>query len=318
LAPGARFCFACGKPVNVTAPSITPGPVRLAVTPISDASVPPLTPTHAAPRAQPGGNAITWPFHQPSWLASLWILLVGWFFLPLPMTISFGWLMDAAARQARHDPERLPKARNLFRMYRDGLTFWLALAAYFVVPLMIFTWIFAKVEASIVEEINAWIMGAILNPIIPAINFLRGIFSVILAVSSLGTAPPLQPIALYPHETFANEVTKLATEYFSLLAIYAICFIIAYLLFLAGTIHFAVTRRIGDYFRIFKNLGLVVAHLYRFLWLVLLLALLNFAIGWITPTGLVGFVLSVTFGVWITADLLGGLAAKLCDLKAVE
>ncbi|MGA2260621.1 MAG: hypothetical protein ABSH28_04195 [Acidobacteriota bacterium] len=70
-----------------------------------------------ASESQPNGNALTWPFYQTHWFFSLCILLVGWFPVPIPMTFTMGWLLDATGRRGRRESTRLPQVRNLGRMY---------------------------------------------------------------------------------------------------------------------------------------------------------------------------------------------------------
>jgi hypothetical protein len=260
---------------------------------------------HAASDAQIRGNAITWPFVQKNWFSSLWILLIGWFPLPLPMILSFGWLLDAAGRRARRDPELLPKARNLPGMYGHGIVFWFMLAIYFVIPLMIFGVIFSAEVTLITEAINHWIADWLTNFFIQVINFVIGIVS-------------LEPMALRPQQSFADLILHLITDYFSVVLALFIYLVIANALFLAGTMRFATTGKISSYFRIFKNLGLIMAHLPRFIWLLVLLLLLNLVLVLMLGAGPVGFFLAVTSGVWIAAYLIGHLAATLRDLKAID
>src|SRR4051812_2234461 len=88
--PGAHFCSTCGKPLSqFTAPTgdlahASNGGALLAVP--QSASM--------AGQVSVNDNPFTWVFHQKGWLGSIWILLIGWFFTPLPMTLSFGWMLD--------------------------------------------------------------------------------------------------------------------------------------------------------------------------------------------------------------------------------
>src|SRR5262249_3758304 len=95
--PGAHFCAACGKPIlQFGAAAIAPAG-DLAVAPAgAGAAGIPQTASGAA-RVSVHDNPITWVFHQKGWLGSVWILLIGWFFTPLPMTLSLGWMIDAIA-----------------------------------------------------------------------------------------------------------------------------------------------------------------------------------------------------------------------------
>lgn len=268
--------------------------------PYAPTAVPPA-PAYVASNAQPRVNAITWPFHQSNWFSSLWIVLVGWFPLPLPMILSFGWLLDAAGRRAHRDPELLPQARNLLRMYWHGLVFWCALAVYFVAPLMIFSAIFSVEVALINEEVDEWLVGWLANLAIPIANSFIGLFS-------------LKPINLIAQQSFAELFLQEVTRYSTVVVALIIYLIIADSLFLAGTLRFVATGKISAYFRFFKNLGLVIAHFPRFLWLLLLLLLLSL----VASIPVVGGLLLLTAGVWITGNLIGNLAAKFRDMKAID
>ena len=65
---------------------------------------------------------------------------------------------------------------------------------------------------------------------------------------------------------FAALFLQELTSYSEVVLALVIYLIIAASLFLAGTLRFATTSKISSYFGLFKNLGLVIAHLPRFLW----------------------------------------------------
>ena len=261
VALGAHFCPACGRPVNIAAaprqlddvPTVTLQRDTPAATSNS-----PREPENATSEGVWQGNAITWPFHQKNWFASLWIVLVGWFPLPLPMILSFGWLLDAAGRRAHGECQLLPKARDLLRMYLHGVVVWFALAIYFILPLMIFGAIFSVEFEQINEDIGKWLAGWLTNLLVQFANFFIGIFS-------------SQGISLVAQQTFAALFLQELTSYTGVVLALVIYLIIAASLFLAGTLRFATTSKISNYFGLFKNLELVIAHLPRFLWTLLLL-----------------------------------------------
>ena len=294
VALDAHFCSACGRLANVAITSDAASIVNLQ--PDTPAAISSSThvPQNVSSEGAVRDNAITWPFHQKNWFSSLWILLVGWFPLPLPMILSFGWLLDAAARRAQSKTELLPKARDLLRMYLYGIVVWFALAIYFIFPLMIFGAIFSVEFERINEDFGRWIVGWLTNVLIQFANFFIGIFS-------------SEGIPLVAQQTFAALFLQELTSYSGVVLALVIYLIIGVSLFLAGTLRFAATSKISSYFGLFKNLGLVIAHLPRFLLVALLLLVLNLVLGLIP---VVGSLLWVTSGVWIIAYLIGSLATK--------
>jgi Protein of unknown function (DUF4013) len=252
-------------------------------------------PDNVTPESAVRGNAITWPFHQKNWFSSLWIVLVGWFPLPLPMILSFGWLLDAAGRRAHGNSELLPKTRDLLRMYMHGVVVWIALAIYFILPLMIFGAIFSVEFERINEDIGKWLAGWLTNLLIQFANFFIGIFL-------------SEGIPLVAHQTLAAFFLQEITSYSEGVLALVIYFIIAVSLFLAGTLRFASTSKIGSYFGVVTNLGLVIAHMPRFLWVALLILLLNLVLGSIPA---VGSLFWLTSSVWIIAYLIGDLASRI-------
>ena len=308
---GAHFCAACGKPVSqFGATAVGPaGDLAVAATGAGAASAPET----ASPAVQfrVNDNPFTWVFHQKGWAGSIWILLIGWFFTPLPMTLSFGWMIDAIARRARGDSRRLPRSRDLLHMVRDGLVVWLAIFLIFAVPIVVFGAIFTVVDMEAANRITAWVLGRIFNPYIPSWN---GFASFVNEIGIFGTLPAfglLEPIS------FGRLIGELIAEAAGLLLFYIVYVVVATLGFLAGTIRFALSRKIGDYFHPFHNFRLATAHLGQFTVVILLLTALHF-VNTILLVSAVGSILVITFGIWIKADLVGRLGARLKELDAVE
>jgi len=153
----------------------------------------------------------------------------------------------------------------------------------------------------ITEEVNESLVGWLLNLAIPIANSLIGLFS-------------LKPIDLVAQQSFAELFRQEVTRYSTVAVALIIYLIVADSLFLAGTLRFVSKGKISAYFRLLKNLGLVIARFPRFLWLLLLLLLMNL----VALIPVVGGLLGLTAGVWITAYLIGNLAVKLRDMKAID
>ena len=302
LSLGAHFCGACGKPV-----------AQLSATAVaSDLAAGGGAPTaSAATQVRINDNPFTWVFHQKGWLGSVWILLIGWFFTPLPMTLSFGWMIDAIARRAGGDSERLPKARDLLHMVRDGLVFWLAVIVIFALPVVVFGALFTVLDSEAANRITAWVLGRIFNPYIPTWNTFANFMNTIGVFGTLPMLDLLEPIS------FRQLTAELIAQAAGLMLFYVAYFVVATLGFLAGTIRFALSRKVGDYFRLFRNFKLAVSHLWRFILVVLLLMVLHF-VNTALVLSTIGTIVVITFGIWIKADLVGRLGARLKELKALE
>ena len=308
---GARFCAACGKPVAAMAqPSVTSATSAAVVATAAGASGAGAGGISDAVKVRIHDNPFTWVFHQKGWLKSVWILLIGWFFTPLPMTLSFGWMIDAIGRRARGDAERLPRARDLLHMVRDGLVVWLALVLIFVIPLMFFAVAFAWDNQFVWDKIVAWLLGGILNPIIPIYDEIAQFVNAV-TFGAFGTLPVFEQLE---HVTLLQLIQELVVAILSLALIYVVYLAFATLAFLGGTVRFASSRKTGDYLHVFRNFSVAMAHLWRFAVVLLLLGLLVFVSGWLAAS-VVGSILVVTFGVWITADIIGRLGARLKELK---
>jgi len=287
VAPDAHFCAACGSALALTAAPGQPVAMTMQAASIGEAE-------------KPRGNAITWPFYRANWFASLWMVLIGWFPLPLPLTISAGWLIDAAARRARRDTDPLPHARNFLRIYRDGLVIWVMSSLYFIIPLLVFGAIFSAEVALISQQVDEWIATRMTNFGIEMVN-------TVLTAMSLGQ------VEQYPLPTFANFLVQEIELYSTVLFAPFVYLCVAVPLFLAGTVRFVITGKISSYFRFFKNFALLIAHFPRFLWAMLLL----FALSLITYVPFIGVLLWLTAGIWVTAYFIGDLAARMRDIKAV-
>jgi hypothetical protein len=292
--PGAHFCAACGKPVSVAAsPSVSPA-VAAATLPISDSALPPLA-APALPAAHPAGNAITWPFHQANWFSSLWMVLLGWLPLPMPMTINFGWLLDAAGRRGRGETELLPKAHNLPRIYLHGLIFWLMVVLYFVIPLALLGMIYASEVAQLSAAFDEWLATWFLNLGIQGAN------AVIAVATDLR-------IGLYPQPSLVEFFVDAMERYAAVIWAPMVYCVLAFPLFLAGSVRFAITGKARSYFQVLHNFRIVVGHLPRFLWVLVLLFALNLML---MSVGIIGALLWLTAAVWIAAYLAGNLAAAV-------
>lgn len=309
--PGAHFCAACGKPVSqFSATAVAPaGDLAVAAAGAGGASG--AQTASVAARVSVNDNPFTWVFHQNGWLGSVWILLIGWFFTPLPMTLSFGWMIDAIARRARGDPERLPKARDLLHMVRDGLVVWLAVVLIFAVPIVVFGGAFAFLDTEAANRITAWVLGRIFNPYIPAWDAFANFVNAIGAFGMVPTFGLLEPIS------FEQLITEIIAQGAGLLLFYMAYLVIATLGFLAGTVKFALSRKVGDYLHPFANFQLAAAHLWRFIVVLLLLTALHY-VNAILLVSTIGSILVVTFGIWIMADIVGRLGATLKQLRALE
>jgi ribosomal protein L32 len=309
--PGAHFCASCGKPVlQFSATAVAPaGDLAAAGTGAGPASVPQTA--SAAVQVRFSDNPFTWVFHQKGWAGSVWILLIGWFFTPLPMTLSFGWMIDAIARRARGDSRRLPRPRDLLHMVRDGLVVWLAIFLIFAVPVVVFGALFTVVDTEAANRITGWVLGRIFNPYIPGWNAFANFINEIGIFGMLPTFGLLEPIS------FGQLVGELIAQAAGLLLFYIVYVVVATLGFLAGTIRFALSRKVGDYFHPFHNFRLAAANFWRFTLVVLLLTGLHFA-NTLLLASAIGSILVITFGIWIKADLVGRLGARLKELQATE
>jgi hypothetical protein len=309
--PGAHFCSVCGKPIlQFGAAAATPaGDLTAAATGAGAASVPQTA--SAAVRLRINDNPFTWVFHQKGWAGSVWILLIGWFFTPLPMTLSFGWMIDAIARRARGDSQRLPHARDLLQMVRDGLVVWLVIFLIFAVPIVIFGAVFTVVDSEAANRITGWVLGRIFNSHIPTWNAFANSINAIGVFGMLPTLGLLEPIS------FGQLIGELIGQAAGLLLFYIAYLVVATLGFLAGTVRFALSRKVGDYLHPFHNFRLAAAHLWRFIVVMLLLTALHF-VNTILLVSAIGSILVITFGIWTMADIVGRLGARLKELGAVK
>jgi hypothetical protein len=256
----------------------------------------------AALHVRPPGNAFTWPFHQSHWFGSLIFLLIGFLPLPFPLILNFGWMMEASAREGQHNPDRLPRLRNLIGMWFHGVSYLLLLVLYFFIPYFIFTVFYSYELTAINDEILDWIAIWIGN----------------VAAQWANTGLTLLPIPFRvqetPQELFGDLVFREFSAYWTVALLPFLYTVFAMAMFLAGLVRYAATRKIGSFFHPFKNLWLVTAHLPGFLWTILLMAVLNLLVLWLQFAGVV---LWATVGMWVYAHLIGRLAARLKDSKAI-
>jgi hypothetical protein len=264
---------------------------------IPQVSVLPVAP--AVAMAAPG-NAITWPFHQKHWFGSLCMLAVG--LLPLigPTLLNLGWALEASAREAEHNPDRMPRARNIPSMWLHGVFYVLMTVCYFIIPGLIFTSIYSATVSKIGEEIFTWTVDYWLD---------RGIQLVNAWIWFLPWHFPL--VAIEPYGQF---FTRIVTTYLEAAIPPVLFFILSVALFLASMVRYAATRKLTSFFRPFKNLKLVMLHLSSFLWMSLLIFAMNMVFAYFN---VIGLVLWATLGMWIYAHLIGRLAAKLRDAHAI-
>jgi hypothetical protein len=238
------------------------------------------------------GNAFTWPFAQKNWFLSLWILLIGW--IPL-MTVSIGWMIEAIGRRGRGESDLLPHARNVLRMLAHGILYWLMFVLYLAVPIWLLGAILTAETAIIMQEFNHWATASIENSAITAANVVLG----------LGV---LDQIALIPQQDLLSLLEHWAAVYTAGFVAPAIWVVFALPVFVAATIRFAVTGKLGSYFRPFANTGFVLSHFVGFMWLFAVTIALNLLFLLIP---VVGWILWLTMGVWIIAYYAGNLANKL-------
>src|SRR5437016_13791535 len=88
----------------------------------------------------PRSNPVSWPFLEKNWFSSLWMLLLWWFPLPVPVPVGIllgvGWMIDAARRRST-GMGLLPESRDIGRMLLDGFFVALFLVLYILLPLLL-------------------------------------------------------------------------------------------------------------------------------------------------------------------------------------
>jgi len=102
------------------------------------------TPLSTIWRAPSAGGAISWPFHQRNWMESLWMTLLWWFPLPIPLPLgaflSAGWMIDAVRRKSWGAADPLPRPGSFGRLLRDGAIVVTFGCLYIFLPLMLMWW----------------------------------------------------------------------------------------------------------------------------------------------------------------------------------
>ena len=217
------------------------------------------------------------------------------------MILNFGWMLEASAREAEHNADRLPRVRNIPSLWLHGAVYYVLIFFYFVIPLAIFNAIYAATVSTITDDIAVWVTNWAWNQ---AIEY----FNSFLALVTEYRAPVIN------QESFPDFFLREMTAYSEVIIGPIVFFILATALFLAGMVRYAATRKLTSFFRPFKNLWLVGAHLPGFLWVYLVMLAMNVVV---LSLHLVGIILWATLGMWIYAHLIGRLAARLRDSKAI-
>ena len=285
--PGARFCASCGKPLS---PAATEHPAS---------SGPPTGSAAIASPTISSGNAFTWPFEQLNWASNLWVLLLAWIpvfgWIPA-LTITEGWMIDAIGRFGRHDSDKLPHPRDIPRMFAHGIVYWVMLFLYAAVPVWILGVIFATETTIITHEFGQWVTDSTENAAITTVN-----------VVSLGLGGPTLA-DLIPQQTLLSLVERWAAVYTAGFVLPVLWLVFALPVFMAATIRFGVTNRIGSYFHPIANTGFVLRHPIGFAWLFIVMIAVNFVAA-LLPV--IGIYIWLTAGIWIVAHCAGRLATKL-------
>lgn len=285
--PGTLFCAHCGKPLNSASTAHHAGSGGA---------------TSTGPIATPAittANALTWPFEQPNWPGSLWMLLIAWIpvfgWIPA-LTITEGWMIDGIGRLGRNESDRLPKARDLPRMFAHGIVYWAMLFLYAAVPVWILGLIFATETAVVSHEFGLWVTDSTANAAITTAN-----------VISLGLGGPTL-LDLIPQQTLLSLLERWAVVYTAGIVLPVLWLVFALPVFMAATIRFGVTNKIGSYFHPVANTGFVLRHPIGFAWLFIVIVAVNVVCG-LLPV--IGIYIWLTAGIWIIAHCAGRLAMKL-------
>jgi GYF domain 2/Protein of unknown function (DUF4013) len=295
-------------------PEATPGLVVRSKAPVRPDRVPveaPAEPVRRESGAEAGlhtGNALTWPFHQHKWFESLWIPLLWWFPLP-PLCIGtlagLGWMLDAIERRGLAAPARLPRGRDVGKMFKEGLVYLGAFIVYFSIPLAVIAFLVAVNKERNIDAFNAWAdQGAgwcwdtakswIGGPPAESFASIRGRFGEFLL-----------------HEQAWALFFKVLAPLYTVLTIPV---------FAAGAIRFALTRKAKTFFNPAANFLLVIEHLGGFLWFLLLyygiqalilLVVAIFSETYVVPVMLVIPILLGALDFWMVAYVAGSLAAKI-------
>jgi Protein of unknown function (DUF4013) len=229
------------------------------------------------------GGAFTWPFCQPSWLASLWMTFM--WVIPFGNFLSLGWSLDAVRRRAIASPELLPQPDDAPSLFAKGfvvLFFW---TAYFVVPLALMAWLMS------------W-------------SWLVPIWDLVVVL--------WKAIVHQPHEPVASFLMRNAVVFLSDASAPIIYVALCGPVFLAARIRYAITGRASSFLRFIANAGFCVRHIGDILRYFFLANLLRFCFGLaavlLIAVPLVGQLLPIALvaaGIWERAFWAGEVGQKL-------
>jgi hypothetical protein len=289
-------------------PHATPGLVVRSAAPVRRAQAEPVRLESEAESRAEAGNALTWPFHQHRWFESMWIPLLWWFPLP-PFCIGtlagLGWMLDAIERRGIAAPARLPRGRDVGKMFKEGLVYLGAVIFYFSIPLAVIALLVALNKERSAEAFNMWAnQGAV--------------WCWDTARSWIG-GPPAESFASIRGRfgEFLLHEQALALFFKVLAPLYIVLTIPV---FAAGAIRYALARKAQTFFNPAANFVLVVEHLGGFLWFLLLyfglqalilLVVTIFSETYVVPVMLVIPVLLGALDFWMVAYIAGSLAAKI-------
>ena len=286
-------------PVTLAAPATTvplplsrPGPKRSALSPL------------------------TWPFYEPSWMAGMWIPLLWWIFIPLipapplallalvgGMLLNIGWFLDAVRRRGHRDPNLLPHCTSFLVMLKDGFVFLLMCTFYFTIPLLLIGVLFQWSWNSLVLDAASW----------------AGHWVYYWIFASARDSSPETLSAFVAGQEQSMVLSWLAPVVYLFISIP---------LFVVATVRFAVTRKFLSYFKVIRNLLLLLRHFPSFLFLSLLaMVWYGLLCGGALVINQVGFFLQPFLGavtamlllpatLWVAAYLAGNFGRHLCESKA--
>jgi hypothetical protein len=241
------------------------------------------TPLSTIWRTTSTGNSLTWPFYERNWMESIWMTLLWWLPLPIPvgMFLSAGWAIEAVRRKSRRAADLLPRPYNLGRLLMDGTIvvacFWL----YIIIPLLLMWWSMS---------FGPWTVG--LNTVVWLLHHLRG------------EATPSLWDMLYRQLLYFGARPLIAMAYLAL----------ASPLFTAAAILFAQTGRASSFFNLPASLVLVFHRFSGFAKLlavqaaVVLVTILAALIAAASGIGAIAVILLVAGATWTITYYLGNLA----------
>jgi hypothetical protein len=232
----------------------------------------------------PRGNAITWPFLEPRWHASVWMPFLWWAFPPFGLYIGLGWSLEAIRRQAIGDPQRLPRAQDLSPMMRHGFVVFLMTFLYFWIPLAVLAKIFEWNWLLQMWESMIWIWNAVLHR---------------------------------PQEPLLAFLTRQTLKLLANASVPALYVALAVPLFVAARIRYALSGKIRSFFNLLGGVLLILRHLGGMLLYLFLAAVTQTALvilGLLFATTGIGLMVSAILGgagIWILSYLGGNLAQEV-------